>query len=240
METTPRREAVDLPTLLTSLASSAVFGAVVATLVSHFLGARLETIRRENSAQIEELKVTHLERLERLRTELRSDAYQTEVRFARLHEKRVEVVSELYRRLVIADMLLGYLEQCATLGFEIDEALRGKADQAMMNFWEFSLSNRVWFDQAVCGLLDRYRANQALTRVYAGTFPMEPSDSSLIDPHELARLKAENKELIGELQERMRDLLAVVSPAEVVPAAPSAQKQSSMLGREAPISASGS
>jgi len=43
----------------------------------------------------------HTQELERLRSDLRKVAFESEVRFSKLHEKRAEIIAELYSKLVV-------------------------------------------------------------------------------------------------------------------------------------------
>lgn len=88
-------------------------GVPVAALLGHLLNASiskwklkadedLERIRRQHSEQLEVSRHEAAHQLEKLRSELRGDAYRNEILFSRLHEKKVVVLAELFGELMQA------------------------------------------------------------------------------------------------------------------------------------------
>lgn len=200
---------MDWGTVLASLGSSALLAAFVTAILAHVLSARLEAIKTDNAVQIEGLKASHLERVERLRTELNTDAHQREVQFSRLHEKRVEILGELYKKLVEAELILGWLEASATGVIAPDERLPEAASKAIMSFLEFSLTHRVWFDAPLCDLLNQFHANQLVSQIQAARLSGAPTLSPPPSQDALAQLHREGDALRLLIEQQMRTVLGV-------------------------------
>ena len=57
---------------------------------------QIETMKLDSAKQLEDGKQEQARQLESLRTNLRVDAYQREVQFSKLHERRLTLISEVY------------------------------------------------------------------------------------------------------------------------------------------------
>ncbi len=97
---------MDWNAVLTTLAAtgfgSAAFVFLAKALTTHLFSVDLECFKAE-------LKGSQEKELERLRSDLRMAAFQRETRFAKLHEKQLEVIAELYRRLCSAHSAMSTL-----------------------------------------------------------------------------------------------------------------------------------
>lgn len=77
---------IDWGTVSVSVITFGVFVAVLIPVIWYWLRERLrQSIKHEYDTQVE-----------RLRAELRIDAYREEVKFSKLHERRAEVIAEAY------------------------------------------------------------------------------------------------------------------------------------------------
>lgn len=79
-------------TLMATGFASGAFVLLAKTLSKHLLSMDLERFKAD-------LRATNEKELEQLKAELRIAAFQQETTFARLHEKRAEVIAELYVKL---------------------------------------------------------------------------------------------------------------------------------------------
>ncbi len=77
-------------TIVTALVSSAAFGGVASFFLKAFVDARLEKLKQVYRAETDAA-------LEHLKTELRAEAYEREIRFSRLHDRRLDALAELYK-----------------------------------------------------------------------------------------------------------------------------------------------
>src|SRR5207249_3129147 len=105
----------------------------------------------------DDLKAVHDHALERLRTDLRIRAFEQETTFAKLHAKRVEVIEELYRRIVNVKGLMNKLMSPLQLsgGPTEDEKLiaAGKAGRAFVEYYE---EHKIYFSEELCSTLQAF------------------------------------------------------------------------------------
>src|SRR5437763_16755984 len=86
--------------------------------------------------------------IEHLRAKLKSEAYEHDVRFARLHEKRVDVIADLYAKLVIAEGGFASWVSPIQLAHEPSQQEKGlMAAEAGNEFVKTFLRNRIWLDE---------------------------------------------------------------------------------------------
>lgn len=86
--------------------------------------------------------------LERLKAQLQKEGAEHEIRFGRLHERRVLIVEELYVDLVRVEHALAQ-----SLVTPTKEA-QGAASDALQRFMAFFREHRIWLDTRLEGLLD--------------------------------------------------------------------------------------
>jgi hypothetical protein len=103
--------------------------------------------------------------IEKYVAELNRVSYEHEVVFSRLHERRVEVIAELYTKLVEAEVAFGSWVRPLQLAGEspIDEKAK-TAMQAGNEFQDLFLRSRIWLDEDLCTRLDAL--NKAIYEVF--------------------------------------------------------------------------
>lgn len=95
--------------------------------------------------------------IEKYVAELDRVSYEHEVVFSRLHERRVEVVADLYRKLVDAVNAFGSWVRPLQMGGE--PSMKEKAELAAKAGEEFQTSflrARIWLDEDLCERLDAF------------------------------------------------------------------------------------
>lgn len=133
------------------------------TITTHRLTIETETfkatLKADHDSQLEklraELRVAADREVEALKAELRVAAYTREVRYARLQERRMDVVSELYANLVATELDLGSLVKPFQLVGEPPEGAKQSAAAASANrFMAHYRQNRIFFSEDVCQAID--------------------------------------------------------------------------------------
>lgn len=158
---------MDWISMLSQLGTFAVGSGLLAWLAKSITTHQLTVaIEREKSAlkadydsQLEKLKAdlrVQAEReIEGLKAELRVSAYTREVRFAKLQERRMTVISELYANLVLAELEFGSLMKPLQLAGEPTEAVKQAAAAVAGNrFNEHYRQHRIFLSDEVCKAID--------------------------------------------------------------------------------------
>lgn len=119
-------------------------------LSSHLLARDLERFKSD-------LRAAHDSALERLRTDLRIQAFEREITFSRLHDKRVQVIEELYKRISAVSLAMNRL--ISDIKAKDGPSLREQADAAAKagdDFLEYYLQHQIYFDEALCDQLQAF------------------------------------------------------------------------------------
>ena len=199
-------------TVVTILGGSGIAVAAAAwltkALTSHFLSKDVETYKARLRAELDKDLEVHKARLkaesdkdtEQFKATLTVLAREHDVRFTRLHEKRAQVIADLYTALVLALGDVGSLkrrieEGKPTSGDDVDSVVRLRV---MFD------RNRIYFSEAVCEKMDDII--EKLKRGLGVVVLVKPSDLSF---------SAEQKQnldlrLLGELEREvpgLRDLM---------------------------------
>jgi hypothetical protein len=128
-------------TLGVVLIGSGVLAFLVRSLFSQLLSRDIEKFKAdlENRNNIE---------IERLRTELKRIAFEHETRYARLHERRAEVLEELFKRLVRAyDAFASRFRPGQFPGEPSIEEKTKRASGLADEFIQYFIENRLFIDQ---------------------------------------------------------------------------------------------
>jgi hypothetical protein len=103
---------------------------------------------------LERFKAANDKELERLRADLRIVAFQQETTFAKLHEKRAEVIAELYAKLVIVHSAMQDLLNPLEMDGEANRERKEKtAAEAGNDFSSYYSRHRIFFEEQLCSLL---------------------------------------------------------------------------------------
>lgn len=124
-----------------------VAGYVVRSLIGLWITRDIEQYKTS-------LATEHSVAVERLKADLRAAAFEHETRFARLHEKRVEIIAELYKKLAITEDAFQDVLHPIQTGTRDDHDRRIREAQVLaVNFFQFFNENRVFLDDKLCGLI---------------------------------------------------------------------------------------
>lgn len=148
--------------------------------------------------------------LEKFKTALRTAAFEQETRFARLHERRAEVIAELYKRLVWAHSSLGEMVSILQSGGE-EERKKGveKAGEHTSYFLVYFHENDIYFDQSLCTAIENLEGKFRSTWFDFTVFP-DRKPASGKEWHAIWKnFTQEVPPLKREIQKRFRKLLGV-------------------------------
>lgn len=132
------------------VACSTLIVALVKMLSSHLLARDLERFKSD-------LTKSHDHALEQLRADLHIQAFEREITFSRLHDKRVKVIAELYKRISVVNLLMNQL--ISNIDVKDGPALREEADSAAKagdDFLQYYLQHQIYFDEALCDQLQAF------------------------------------------------------------------------------------
>jgi hypothetical protein len=141
---------------------------IARTVIKTFLDRDIEHYKAE-------LRAVHESALERLRADLRIEAFQKETVFAKLHAKRAEVIQELYGRLVAVSRAMNdFMSPLQIGGGPSREEKKTAAADAANAFLDYYLTNEIYFDEGLCDKLQSF----AKLKDAWHTFDMYPPDES--------------------------------------------------------------
>jgi hypothetical protein len=205
---------VDWQILLTTLSAtgvaSAAFVFLAKALSKHFLSLDLERFKGE-------LKATHEKELERLRADLRLAAFRQETTFAKLHDKRAEVIAELYAKLATVNgamhELLSPLEVDGGAGREKREKSAAEAGNDFRRYYDRHL---IYFDESLCNLLHSF--SQDMMRAWVIHLHNPTTGEGGINRWEprmkaWERLNEQVPKIRTEIEQNFRQLLGLPPPS---------------------------
>lgn len=147
--------AMDWNTFVTTLTAtgfaSAAFVFLAKILSKHLLSMDLESFKAD-------LRAKNEKELEQLKAELRIAAFQQETTFARLHEKRAEVIAELYAKLaeVHDRMQLLLFPSGLNDGEDLRQHREKEASNAAIDFAYYYNTHKIFFEEPLCDLLESF------------------------------------------------------------------------------------
>jgi len=175
--------------LFRSLGGEVVFLAATAWLLRAVIADRLKAnsdieIERVKSSLAQEAKSFELKikadadaGIERLRQSLEVVTHEHQIRFSQLHQKRAEIIADLYKRLVDAQRE-GYINIMQFGRRQKDDEGRLPALTALQNFDTFADQHRIYFPQPICQLIDQFssllREPLAHAMAYGDIDPSDP------------------------------------------------------------------
>lgn len=123
------------------------------------------------------LKLEGDAQIERLKHSLQMLAYEQQVRFSKLHERRADIIAELYK-------LLNEVPAVAA-GFVFtdrkDMERQGLAEEKVLELYRFIENNRIYFPLHVCDLLDKFSNKLHKSVIFVGLY------STIVEPTEGTR-----------------------------------------------------
>lgn len=115
--------------------------------------------------------------IERLRAQLQREGAEHEVRFGRLHERRVLVLDEMYKLLVRAERAMGtWTHPLREAGAPPEEELVRRAVDAINEFRTYFVEHRIWLDADLEPLVGAFDKKLVETLIKHTTYsPDDPS-----------------------------------------------------------------
>ncbi len=156
------------------------------------------------------LRASHDAEIERLRADLRAVAFERETRFARLHQRRAEVLVELYKRLVSAYSSFVEMVSILQVGDEGDRKKRvEKARNDGNSFFAYFHENYIYFDDSLCVVLEKLEKKFRSAWSEFTVFPdLKPATGE--EWHKIWKdFSQEVPPLLREIHKRFRKLLGV-------------------------------
>jgi hypothetical protein len=155
--------------------------------------------------------------IERYRAQLRAEGYEHEVRFARLHERRVEKIDDIYRKLVDAERAFGSWTHPFQQAGEPTMDEKGQAAAAAANELRATfLYSRIWLDADLCARiaeLDRELYHLFIDfTTYRQDDPRTQAERSKSWIAAFTKMQDEIPPLREAIETRFRDMLGVVGP----------------------------
>jgi hypothetical protein len=158
--------------------------------------------------------------IERYRARLKEEGIEHEIRFTRLHERRIEVTGEIYRNLVRAERAFASWARPLQMASEPSWEEKGRlAADAGTTFIEHFHENRIWLDEDLVG--DIQSVNDRIYEAYVGYTTYRRDDPRLEKDRLDAWMKAWKQlsedvpTLRGKIERRIRGLLGVAAPGEL-------------------------
>ena len=137
---------------------------LIKTLLNHGLAQDAEIFRTQLRADADK-------EIERLKNSLQMVAVEHQVRFSKLHEKRADVIADLYKRLVDAlwqGQMFVRSSEANPSPAQLGEYL--KTEREVSDLFRFIEQHRIYLPDSVCTLLDKFVAQVRQHVVAAGVF----------------------------------------------------------------------
>lgn len=132
--------------------------------------------------------------------------FEHRTRFSKLHERRAEIIAELYQRMVNTHRLIRYESfPIPTFVDEDGEEIKGepidRAFQAYIDFDYFFDENRIYFTKEQCTMLD------GLSRLMSkGSMATRPRQKYITDPEVIEFVNTQLKEALTEIPQVLESL----------------------------------
>lgn len=186
-------------TLMATGFASAAFVFLAKILSKHLLSMDLERFKAE-------LKATNEKELERLRADLRIAAFQQETTFAKLHEKRADIITELYSRLVKFDSKLDIMTNPFFQDSSSDSLGREQAAiEAGKDLTHYFTINQIYFDESLCNSIRQLL--RTMTIAHLTHIDCQVSTQQSTDAWNL--LRKEVPPIKNEIERNFRQLLGL-------------------------------
>lgn len=201
--------------IITAAAVSAVLTGLLIWLTKSWISERLKNaIKSEYDQKLEthkaQLRAQSDIEIEKLRSQLSITATEHEVRFARLHEKRAEVIAETYRLLKdVSFRVADYVKIFEPAGDSPKEQRRAVAATAHQTFRAYYASRLVFFPKAVATKLEAIDLQLVKTfNEFVFSVEMAKGTNNAEKWTEIfGRVGNEIKTALGELEDEFRRLL---------------------------------
>jgi hypothetical protein len=191
-------------------------GEILTELIKFGIGAGLLTflakslwaqfLSRDIESYKAKLQAQHSREIEELKADIRTVAFEHETRFARLHDERVRVIVELYKKLARTDV--AFRLWIAPLSSGNDPLAGEKAAAAANDLFEYFDENQIYFDPKFCA--DTVTLRLAFRRAWANF-----GSGGKPDPKDWLETWEEFERVVpplrAEIEEQIRKILGVSS-----------------------------
>jgi hypothetical protein len=148
--------AINLQDLITVLGGQGMFLGAAYFLFKAGIAHKFALDAKEFETQ---LKAKADVEIEQLKSSLQMIAYEQQVRFSKLHDRRAEVIAELYKRLVVDVFWVGQQFLSKGTFSNVAEERQAEFIETTIKFRDFSLfvdTNRIYLPEEICTLLDKF------------------------------------------------------------------------------------
>lgn len=153
--------------------------------------------------------------IETFRKKLEIERFEHETRFARLHERRMEVIAELYRQLVHAERAFSSWVHPLQMAGEPSKEEKGQAAvEAANRFRSYFLEHRIYLEPGLCDEIAAF--DRTLYETYVDLTTYDPDDPRETRDHLDAWRTSWNTvssrvpELRQSIENRFRELLGIL------------------------------
>jgi len=153
-----------------------VLGFLGRSLISTFLAKDVEGFKAN-------LQTTLTKDVERFRADLQQAAVEHEVRFSELHEKRAEVLAELYKLLVAAYWGVSEFTSASQSAQADRRAQYLAAHDSIATYFRFFDQHRIWLPPELCAPLEEFARQLRTPTIRLGIYISieRPTESTLRD-----------------------------------------------------------
>ncbi|MCG6659621.1 hypothetical protein HOP52_17870 [Halomonas campisalis] len=150
--------------------------------------------------------------IEKLKSELKTEAFREQYRFQKLHERQAEVISDLYARMVHAERKMGQLTSRFRPVYPSLEGQKGEAAKACDSFADFFREHRLYLPEETAEKVQKLV--DLLAEIFIDIDCAQPGDEyqpSNADDWREANERMENQARPAkkELEKQFRGLLGV-------------------------------
>jgi hypothetical protein len=123
---------------------------LIKSMINNFLSKNIEAYKLNLKSNSE---IT----IEELKNELRRKSFENEIMFERLHQKRANIIADLYSKLVISvQSVESFLAPFEYSGAPTKNEKYKKTVNDLINFINFFERNRIYFSENLCILIDDF------------------------------------------------------------------------------------
>lgn len=209
-----------LATVLSSTTIALALGWLVKSLISQFLARDIEGYKARIQADYDR-------ELEGFRAELKRVAFERETRFARLHERRAEIIAELYGYLVKVEAAASNLASTATMPWNepkpgyIEPSLE-ELKQDLETFQDYFARNRIFFSEELCNTVENFQTPVQLAHAFGGSVELNLMRTGKADAADEARkflstMRSEIMPIKQNIEREFRGQLGVSTDTDDVP-----------------------
>jgi hypothetical protein len=152
-----------------------ILAILVKSLVVNSLNRDLEAYKSKLNTDLEAHKSTMAKDVEAFKSNLQLATIEHQVRFSKLHDKRAQVIQDLYGKLVALDTVIhSLLKRLQKVGEATLEEKVREYGRLHNELNEFFLPNRIFFSSETCRVIDNLLFLSRDTYFDITTYPVDP------------------------------------------------------------------